>query len=323
MAVRDFVAPVLRRLKPNTYRRLDRVQKSISLEFDCFNKAAREKAAERLFEVCRRTYPLGTPGRGRFVLRIIESTFPTDSLTADYFENLEILLRSKPVLSHPGKVCLVVGSGRSGSTSLAALLATVDNSCCTHENPPLIDWAPDRDTQVQFHMRRFKMLTRHYSLVSDASHWWLNALDDFFECFPDGKVIGLFRNLDACARSFMKVKGNGLATLNHWAPYGNDVWRPNAWDATYPTYPLSDRAKEQPDRAKYEMIVRYIEEYNGRLKGRAEQQPDRILTVPTEELSIRETQKKILDFIDVRGKPLSRRFNMQTVFDGEADKFLY
>jgi len=98
----------------------------------------------------------------------------------------------------PGQIVLGLGSGRCGSTSLSALLGAIEGSCATHENPPLIYWRPEK-AQLDFHMRRFKLLSEFFPLVFDASHWWLRAIDRFFTDFPNGKAIGLHRYSQTCA----------------------------------------------------------------------------------------------------------------------------
>jgi hypothetical protein len=320
--LREFIPAPVRLLQRQVRERLWPWPHSIQLGFDPSDRAAAESAAERLFEARQEERPLGTVGRSRLLLRIIENSFPTERLSSEYFQNLGVLFRSKPRRLTPGKVLIGVGSGRSGSTSLAALLATIDESCCTHENPPLIYWTPD-DAQIQFHIRRLKLLADHYAVVSDVSHWWLNVLDTIFEHFPESKVVGLFRDVDQCAESFMHIKGSGRHSLNHWAPYGNGVWRPHIWDLTYPSYQPPNYCIEQPDRAKREMIVRYIDDYNARLKEQAVHYPERIVLVRTEELSDPAVQMMILNLAGGTGKPLKHKLNAGTVTDGEDDEFIY
>lgn len=265
---------------------------------------------------------MGTVGRSRLILRIIENAFPTERLSSEYFRNMDVLLQTKPKRAAPGKVMLGIGSGRSGSTSLAALLGTVDGSCCTHENPPIIDWTPNQ-AQIQFHIRRFRILADYFSLVADVSHWWLNTLDVFFEHFPESRVVGLFRDVDACTRSFMNVKGSGRGTLNHWAPHGNGIWSATAWDRAYPTYPVPDYAEKEPDRAKYEMIARYVQDYNSQLEQRAARYPERLVLAPSESLSEPAIQQMILGLAGAPGKPSKLRLNMRNVADGEAEEFIF
>ncbi|HVY15755.1 MAG TPA: sulfotransferase [Rhodopila sp.] len=283
---------------------------------------ATAQAADALLDARQHEEPFGTVGHGRLLLRIMEDTFPTARLADAYFRNLEQVLRSRPKRARPGRIVIGLGSGRSGSTSLTALLATIPDSCSTHENPPLIDWTP-HEAEVRFHIRRLGMLADHYSVVADVSHWWLNALDTVLEAFPDALAIGLFRNADKCAQSFMRVKGHGRGSFNHWAPAGNGVWRPSVWDRSYPSYPLPHDAGTNPDRVKYEMITRYVRDYNDRLKALATRRPDRIVLAPTEEFGAPAMQARILRCIGASGTPLRQKLNARTVDDGMSEAYTF
>jgi hypothetical protein len=310
---------VLERLRPESITfGLDRT----NLGVDPWDRAASERAATELFEAPQKEHPAGTIGRGRLLLRLIEDSFPTQRLSEEYFQNLELILRTRHRRLNPGKVLLGLGSGRCGSTSLTALLRTVDDCCGTHENPPLIGWTP-HDAEIEFHVRRFKLLSDYYAIVSDVSHWWLNALDDFFQHFPDGKAVALVRDVDNCAKSFMRIKGYGRGSFNNWAPPGNGVWKSTLWDRTYPNYPVPDYAKLLPDRAKYEMIVRYVEDYNERLRFRAARQPERIVLVRTEELSDPGVQARILGLVGASSKSFKRKLNVRNVTDGQSEEFVF
>jgi len=51
-------------------------------------------------------------------------------------------------------IVLVIALAAGG---LAAMLASVTGSCCTHENPPLVSWTPEPE-EIDFHLRRFRRL---------------------------------------------------------------------------------------------------------------------------------------------------------------------
>lgn len=297
-------------------------ERRVGISFDPYNRSTREDLAEQLFETHDKDEPLGTIGRGRLLLKIIEEGFPTERLQTEYFRNLEHLLKDRQRREPAGQVLLGLGTGRSGSTSLATFLGTIDDSCCTHENPPLIFWKPERE-QVQFHMRRLKLLTGYFSLVADVSHWWLNTLDSFVQYFPDGKVIGLIRDVDGCTRSFMNIRGYGWGSWNHWVPYGNGIWISHPWDPTYPTYPVPRYASINPDHAKYQMIARYIQEYNAQLAVFAASKPEQVMLVRTDELSGPAVQRRILDFVGRSGLIKEIKLNVHSVIDARADRFKF
>jgi Sulfotransferase domain len=290
------------------------------IDYDPYDRATRERLAERMFDLHKGDVALGTVERGRLILDIIQDSFPTEALASAYFENLELLLKFRQPRRTPGRIVLGVGSGRNGSTSLAAALATVEGSCSTHENPPLISWIPEAE-ELQFHVRRFQRLAEYFSLIVDVSHWWLNVIDDFFTHFPDAKVIGVFRNLESCTNSFMKIKGFGRGSYNHWVPYGNGIWAAAQWDPTYPTYTVPEKFRLDPDGAKFELIMRYVREYNDCIHLLAARLPEKVLLVKTEELNNATAQKALFDFIGMRGVVGKAQLNVGTIADGR--KFDY
>lgn len=279
------------------------------------NRMAAERLAAQMIKAGGP--PLGTVARSRFILDILQETFPTDMLVSAYFENLDLMFRQEPVRRVPGKVVIGLGTGRSGSTSLAQILSTMEDSRSTHENPPLISWTPEPE-EVRFHIRRFGRLSAHFAVIADVSHWWLNAIDNVFDHFPDGKAIGVFRNPDACVRSFMKIKGSGHGSCNHWVPHDNGIWAPARWDSTYPTYGVPPHAWRNPDEAKVELISRYVREYNFSMTSLAKRFPNNVVLVKTEDLNDPFTQKLIFDFVGARGKFRKVRHNAGTTGDGKA-----
>ncbi len=196
---------------------------------------------------------------------------------------------------------LGVGSGRCGSTTLTAAFATVPRACATHENPPKIYWEP-LEEQVRFHLRRLRVLSDYFPLVFDAAHWWIHLLDRVFAEIPAARVIGLVRDDEACARSFLKIQGRGRQSLNHWAPPNNGLWITHAWDPAFPTYPVPPDVLPDTDEAfatKYAMILRYVREYNQTLASLAERHANRILLVRTEQLSEPATTDRLRNFAGV------------------------
>jgi hypothetical protein len=274
-----------------------------------YDRLAREKLGELLFDRYQSRYPPGSVERSRFILDVIGQTFPIAKLACAYFENLEQLLSTRTRRIQPGNVVLAVGSGRSGSTTLTAAFASVAQVCATHENPPTIFWAPVEE-QVQFHVDRFRRLADYYSLVIDASHWWLNVLDRLLVEFPNGKVVAVHRAIEPCVTSFLNTKGKGLNSMNHWAPAGNSHWCAANWDPTYPSYPLPPGALADPDAVKAMMIERYVREYNEALELLAATRAGRVILIRTEELSDAATVNRLSDFTGQRVVMPSRSLNV-------------
>ncbi len=280
-----------------------------------FERRAREMQAAALFVRYRDQEPIGTLARSHLLLGIVHRTYPTPALSAAYLENLTQMLATRDKLPSPGRLVLGLGAGRCGSTSLTALMATIEGSCCTHENPPLVFWDP-QDEQVEFHLRRFTLLRQYFPLVFDAAHWWLNVVDRLLAIFPDAKAVGLCRALQPSVRSFMSIKGTGRNSVNHWVPPDNGIWCATNWDSAYPTYSLPGNAQIDPDRAKADVIRRYISDYNRNLELLAARFPGRLMVVQTEKLGRTSVQQRLFNFIGHAGRLTRVHLNMGTADDG-------
>jgi hypothetical protein len=284
---------------------------------DPYDRAARENLARVLFAMQGERFAPGTVERGRLLLAIMADAFPTPVVCDAYVDNLQRLLPARSARPMPGRVVLGLGAGRCGSTSLTALVAGGAETCATHENPPLLYWPP-LDVQLGFHLRRFELLAQRFALVFDAAHWWLGAVETVFARFPGAALIGLYRDAESCARSFLQIKGAGPGSLNHWAPPGNGLWRPSLWDPVYPGYRVPEGAARDPDAAKLAMIRRYVDDYNQRLRTLAERWPARVLLVATESLGAGATQRQIFEFLGLAATPSTAALNVATVADGDS-----
>lgn len=195
-------------------------------------------------------------------------------------------------------------------------------SCCTHENPPLIFWSPQPE-QLAFHFRRFAMLTQYYRLVADTAHWWINHTDELMRQFPSVKFVGLVRDKYECAVSFARIKGIGRGSYNHWAAQPNRLWSASMWDPTYPTLETPEWADRDPDHAKWVMILRYIEFYNSRMASLASRNPDKYLILRTEMLDEGNSLDQLYGFIGTKPQKRngSKRLNVKSTKDGRSGTF--
>lgn len=276
-----------------------------------FDYALAMRLGDLRYDNRKNAYPAGTIERSRCILKTMGRSFPTDLLSAAYFANLRQVLETQEQRREPGQIVLGMGTGRSGSTTLAGILASVDGSRVTHENPPLIFWEP-HPRQVQFHLRRFQVLAQHFEFVADCSHWWLNVTDRFFDTFPSGKIIGVYRDTEACAKSFMKVSALPR-DHNHWVMPHNGIWPSDRWSPTYPQYAMPDDVKQSRDQSKFALIKRYVAEYNERLHRIAAERPKRALLLRTEELDDAATRTKIADFLERPIAASAVRLNVGTI----------
>jgi hypothetical protein len=292
-----------------------KARSSAGLPYDPYDDELRRNLADYLFRAYRDGPALGAVERGRLILDIIQDTFPTETLSRAYFENLDSLVGTRPVRRSPGKIVIGIGSGRNGSTSLARMLSTIEGSCCTHENPPLMCWTPHPE-EIGFHLKRLQRLAGYFPVVVDVAHWWLNAIPKLFSYFPDALVIGVTRDAESCARSFFKIKGAGVGSCNHWVPYGNGIWSAERWDPTYPTYAVPDEALENPDGAKLELMMRYVREYNAEVQALGMRWPAKFMGLKTEDLSDPIAQRTLYDFVGAAGAINTVRLNVGTTKDG-------
>jgi hypothetical protein len=291
------------------------------LDYDPYDKLACARIAKKRLEEAPEWNGSDATQACKDILSIIGDSYPTKALADIYFDLLKIVLSNRPMLERSGRIVIGIGPGRCGSTSLAAMLSTVINSCSTHETPPPIFWQPE-NAQIAFHIKRFRMLSRYYSLVSDVSHWWLNAIEQVVAQFPDAKIIGLVRDPDECALSFMRIQGFGKGSFNPWATRGNGLWRAGHWDPTYPSYPLPGYARKNPDRAKLELITNYVAEYNTKLREMANTSPDRVTLIRTEDLGMIATQELLREISGSEIAIPAKKLNVKKTDDGIRSKIL-
>jgi hypothetical protein len=219
-------------------------------------------------------------------------------------------------------VVLGLGTGRSASTTLAAMLSTLPGSCVTHENPPLIFWN-SKSEQVSFHIERLELLSKYFASVGDVAHWWINVVDAVIDRIPRLKIVGSIREVDECAKSFMRIKGYGPKSTNHWVKYGIGPWPSHPWDPTYPSYDTPHLTKRNIDQVKYELICRYIREYNERLQTLACRSPHQVKLVSTWQLNDFGVQDQIFRFLGSRGPSVAIKLNVHSVADGTKDEFRF
>jgi hypothetical protein len=295
---------------------------TLGRQFNPEDKDALCEDADKLFRGTDKLFPLGTLERSRQLLRIIGQGFPTQLLSDAYFENLHAFVSSKTPSRQPGTLVIGLGSGRSGSTTFAARLDDMEGSCSTHENPPLVYWRPEPE-QIAFHFRRFRLLLRYYPLVADSAHWWINLVDELVFEFPTIKFVGLIRDKFDCAVSFARIKGFGRGSYNHWAPHLNGIWRSAIWDPAYPTFEVPAWADRNPDRAKWQMIVRYLDTYNSLLTPMATRLQSRFFMLRTELLNDPRALNELYDYIGVRQKNDTKMINcnVRSIKDGGLESF--
>jgi hypothetical protein len=257
--------------------------------------------ADLIFDNHQAEFPPGSMERALFLLRTMDISFASHRVIDAYFENLEAMLQERERLETPGLVVLGLGSGRSGSTTMASLLGTIPGAKSTHENPVLVFWNP-HPQQVEFHLRRFRLLSAYFPVVADCSVWWINLLETVCQALPTTKAIGVYRETEACVRSwsFGNIKDVMAPSYNPWAMPHNGIWHTYRGDPGFPHFELPENVSSNPEAARENLIRRYVKDYNNRLKTLAERMPERLLLLRTEELSDSSTLRKISQFIGCR-----------------------
>jgi len=186
-----------------------------------------------------------------------------------------------------GTLLLGLGTGRSGSTTLAKLWTEQEGCYCSHEHPPRLSWKGS-SSRLEFHRRRFDILRGHFKYVGDVSHWWLPYIDMLMDHYNDVRIVVLKRDRKATIDSFLKIKGGGgKGAINHWVEHDGRLWARNVWDECYPSYDTSDMK---------EAIEHYWEDYYATVDNMMQRFPSSIRVFPTEQLSDPNTQADLLSF---------------------------
>src|ERR1019366_5581876 len=123
---------------------------------------------------------------------------------------------------------------------MASLLGTIAGAKSTHENPVRVFWDL-HPQQVEFHLRRFRLLTAYFPVVADCSVWWINLMETVTQALPTTRAIGVYRETEACIRSF---KGVIVPNYNPWVIPHNGIWHSYFGDPLYPHYELPENARK-------------------------------------------------------------------------------
>jgi hypothetical protein len=293
------------------------------VNLDPYNDVIRRKFTDLLFRCKQSQFVVGTAERSRFLLNVMGFDGWSDEIEQAYFDNLKVLLRSKCPSLVRGVLVLGFGAGRCGSTSLTEMVKRTERCCATHENPPFVHWDPESQ-QIAFHKKRFNILLDCFPVVFDSAHWWLNAFCDVRQSFQDVRFIALVRDPGDCAASFLKVKGVGPGSINHWTKHDGLFWKPAVWDRLYPSYDVNDfsvapidfQNEEAVRTLQIEMVKKYVSDYNAAIMALKNSLEDQLLVVRTEDLSDKQVQDRIYKFIGVKGAFFQEVRNQGTTEDG-------
>lgn len=189
-----------------------------------------------------------------------------------------------------GTLVLGIGTGRCGSTTLSALLNAQASASVSHEHVPLLYWNAPTSAD-SFHVRRFREVSKHFTIYGDVAHWWLPRVEELISTFPNVRVISLKRDKAATIKSFLKIKGGiGRGAINHWADHDGSFWRKNIWDRCYPKYEMNSLE---------DCLGAYWDDYYDTVGRLIDKYPKAVCEVATEDLSQPDTQRHLLSFVGV------------------------
>jgi hypothetical protein len=183
------------------------------------------------------------------------------------------------------------GTGRSGTMTLARILAECRGLSCTHEMAPLLPWQPHPTAYAN----RLSWLRGGRADVASS---YLPYLRSFITDIPDVKIIVTRRDPDEVARSFETLMENP-GPRNHWFDHHGDGWEFDPiYDPVFPKYDIPDR---------FDAIIAYANDYDTAIDELATEHPDSVLVVPMQDLGERATQRRIFEFAGIPAS--SRRYN--------------
>lgn len=222
-----------------------------------------------------------------------------------------------------------LGSGRSGSQSLARLLGLQPGALVTHEkNPHDLAWTGAEDA-VLANLREFEQALatgrprlritleepnrdviarlgeeRPIRLAGDVAFYYLPYVRTILAANPDVRFICLRRDRESTIDSFLDktVKRRPFAFLervglrrvknrNHWVEHDGTRWDSDpVWDRCFPKYDADDK------RSALEM---YWDDYYQTAERLQAELPDRFRLEPIEALNDESGQDALLEFVGV------------------------
>ncbi len=174
-----------------------------------------------------------------------------------------------------------IGTGRSASLSLAALLTAQPGASVTHEFARLRDDGKPRRRFMrplpwevsERRLRRAvgRLLRLPGPVVGDVGSFWLPYLPTLLALYPGSRVACLERPRDEVIASFVRKTGR----RNHWMAHDGRRWEHDPfWDPVFPKYEAA---------SKEEAIGAYWDDYRSRVAALARSFPGAIRSWPVEE----------------------------------------
>jgi len=189
---------------------------------------------------------------------------------------------------HRGQIIIGLGSGRSGTQSLARLLNLQPKAKVWHEKEQWrIPWFKG-EKRVKHQLQVFRFLAQFYSIVGDIAFYYLPYVPLIQEKIPDVKFICMRRDRDATIKSY--VKWVGRLNFCPWINHDGSQWNFNHWDQCYPKYKA---------RTIEEAVAMYYDEYYHIASEYEKRFPEQFKIFWINDLNTEEGQKRIFEFKNI------------------------
>ena len=187
------------------------------------------------------------------------------------------------------KLVFGLGTGRSGSYSLAYLLDAQEGADVTHEYH-FCPWEYD-DFSMKITVQT--MLARKAEIVGDVALYLLPYVEKILERYPDTKFVCLKRDKPGVVGSWLKHSGK----VNFWTEKESEFWAEGDLDRTisyiFPKYNLP----------KKEALEQYWDDYYSQCEALQKKYPDNVKMWDMEHiLNDKEGQAEVLEFVGIDPK---------------------
>jgi hypothetical protein len=186
------------------------------------------------------------------------------------------------------RLAIGLGTGRSGTNSLAHLIAMQPGAVGTHERlGPGVAWVGGEAAVDQVLNAMLAELAAGKELALEVGFYYLPYVARIRARVPDARFVVLKRDRNATIESFM-AKTRDKA--HHWVPETLTTRR-KRWNQCFPKY--------EPGTPKRVAVGRYYDEYYAVTDALERAEPGVFFTLRTEELGVVATQRRLLDFLGV------------------------
>lgn len=187
-----------------------------------------------------------------------------------------------------------LGSGRSGTTSLAKFLDAQPNAYVVHEGGyttrffrhvvgEFLPWEVDIAALERWH-HGLSERAKGAALYGDVGASFLPYVPHILEHWPQTKFVCLKRDRQAVIESFMHITPG----VNSWSKNSSVAGVPDFWDAMHPDMQEDDKEKA---------IGKYWDMYYEKAAAYAQRYPHAFAVYELEVMNTRSGRDRILDFI--------------------------